>query len=68
MFLIWMATLIISLMWSVQLFVTIHGVSTVVWLNVSMMVAWITLCFVFCRKYVCVHKRPSPLLELLIEV
>ena len=55
-------------MWSVQLFVTIHDVSTVVWLNVSMMVTWITLCFVFCRKYVCVHKRPSPLLELLIEV
>jgi len=63
-----MATLVTSLMWSVQLFVTIPDGSTVVWLNVSMMIAWISLCFVFCRKYICVQKRPLPFLELLIEV
>jgi len=40
-------TTIISLLWSIQFFATIHSEATVVWLNVLMILTWMTQCAVY---------------------
>jgi len=67
MFLICMSTAIISLLWSVQLFVVMPPTAVTFWLNIVMCVQWPCLCYVFCQKQLSTNRR-SPLLEFLIQV
>jgi len=67
MFLVTMVTLITTLLWSLQLFVNIGSIMVVIWLNLSMTFAWITLAVVFVHKHGCPQKNTSKLLEVLIK-
>ena len=69
MFLITMATTIITLLWSILLFVDLHNTSAYIWLNLSMMFAWISLCIVFVYKQLYTRRNiKSTLLKVLIDV
>jgi hypothetical protein len=68
MFLLIMFTMIISLLWSVQLFVPIPESPVTICLNLAMIAIWITLTVVFCHKQICPRKPKSKLLEVLIQV
>ena len=69
MFLISMATAIVTLLWSVLLFVDLHNTTTYVCLNLSMMFSWVVLCVVFVQKELYPkRKNRSTLLEVLINV
>ena len=69
MFLISMATAIVTLLWSVLLFVDLHNTTTYVCLNLSMMFSWVVLCVVFVQKELYPKKKNrSTLLEVLIHV
>jgi hypothetical protein len=67
MFLVTMVTLIISLLWSLQLFVNIGSIIVVIWINLLMIFAWITLAMVFVHKHGCPRKNTSTLLGQLIR-
>ena len=67
MFLISMATTIVTLLWSIILFVDLHDTSTYVWLNLAMIFTWVVLCTVFVQKELYPRNR-STLLEVLINV
>ena len=69
MFLISMATAIVTLLWSVLIFVDLHDTTTYVCLNLSMMFSWVVLCVVFVQKELYTRqKNRSTLLEILIHV
>ena len=69
MFLISMATAIVTLLWSVLLFVDLHDTTTYVCLNLSMIFSWVVLCVVFVQKELYPkQKNRSTLLEVLIHV
>jgi len=62
-----MNTVIISLLWSVQLLDAMPLGPVTFWLNVAMIIQWPCLCYVFCQKQLSTNRR-SPLLEFLIQV
>jgi len=43
MLLLSLITTIVTLLWSVQFFTTIHSESVLIWLNLIMIITWITL-------------------------
>lgn len=57
MFLLTLGTLIISLIWSVQLIAPMKQSAITIWLNLAMMGAWITLCTVFVHKHQCPNRK-----------
>jgi hypothetical protein len=57
MFLLTMGTIIITLLWSVQLIAPMHSQAIYIWLNLSMPASWITLCTVFVHKHRCPKKK-----------
>ena len=57
MFLLTMFTIIISLMWSIQLIAPMRPSGIVTFLNLAMMGVWITLCVVFVHKYRCPNRK-----------
>ena len=42
-----MVTTIISLLWSIQFFATIHSEAVIVWLNILMIITWIAQCALY---------------------
>jgi len=55
MFVLTLITTIVTLLWSVQFFTSIHSTSVLLWLNMIMIITWITLCV----RFVHVHRCPQ---------
>jgi len=49
-FLLSVFTAVVSLLWSIQLFAIIHSEPVILWLNISMIVSWLTLCAAVVHK------------------
>jgi len=64
-----MATAIVTLLWSVQLFATINSPVIFILINLFMMISWMTLAYVFVQKHLCPRqKKNSQLLEILMDL
>ncbi len=52
MLLLSLITTIVTLLWSVQFFTTIHSESVLIWLNLIMIITWITLLIHFIHDHI----------------
>jgi len=61
-------TVIVTLLWSLQFIAPIQSLTTIVWLNMIMIITWITLCTVNVRRWYLLQNQRTKLIPSEMEL